>query len=94
MNVKWKKQCKKFNIFTTHKILKSNFYFETKFNNNPNCPNATSWKHFHIHSKYSFGAMGPISFHIFVNFPSLHPPQVSEKREFKKYHMLIETHTY
>lgn len=94
MNVKWKKQCKKFNILTTHKILKFNFYFETKFNNNSNYPNVTSWKHFQIHSKYFFEAMGPISFHIFVNFSSPQTPKVSEKQEFKKYCMLIETHTY
>lgn len=69
INVKCKKQCKKFNISATHKILKSNFQFDTKFKNNSNCSNATSWKHFQIDSKYSFVVMGPISLCIFVNFP-------------------------
>lgn len=69
MNVKWKKQCEEFNISVTHKNFKCNLLFDTKLKNTPNYPTATSWKHFQIHSKYSFGTMGPLLFHIFVNFP-------------------------
>lgn len=56
--------------------------FDTKFKNNPNCPNATSWKHFQIHSKYSFGAVGSVSFHIFVNFPFF-PPKFQKNNSSK-----------
>lgn len=78
----------------THKILKSNFQFDTKFKNNPNCSNATSWKHYQIDSKYSFVVTGPISFCIFVN-PSLFFFSEFQKNETSnKYHMITEKYTH
>lgn len=77
MNVKWKKQCKKFNIPATYKIITSYLQFDAKLKNNSNCSNVNSWKHFQIDSKYSFVAMGLISLYIFVNFPP--PIPISEK---------------
>lgn len=79
----------------TQKILKSNFQFDTKFKNNPNCSNATSWKHYQIDSKYSFVVTGPISFCIFVNFPFFFFFFEFQKNESSnKYHMITGIYTH